>query len=189
MLSMIAAFIFTACLNNNKEKSPAISEEPVINSPAAEVQAETRRQGRVAILIRGNEWINGIPGIDDNGFPALTGEYRIQAAGTGESREFSVYLSQESIHFNDDWQQRKGTGSTQVYQTSTDEGFMAAASLDDGKGVLWTALFLFPNGIEGSGLSDDAFNQMLRVWLSRLLYFLSLAKTTGEISIPAVVEF
>ena len=190
--SLIILLMLTAC-GNREEKSPVNAEAPA-GSPASgntagTVQPGTQQQSRVAILIRGNEWISGIPGLKDNSFSALTGIYRIRAAGTGESKAFSVYLSSEPIFFNNEWQLRSGTGSVQVHQLSTSEGFIAAATLDDGKGTVWTAVFVFPLGLESSALSNEDFNQMLRVWSNRLLYFLSLAKTTGEISIPAVVEF
>ena len=156
---------------------------------------EQQPSAREVILIRGNEWIHGIPCFEDNSFPALTGEYNFlapekgAAAETGEEKRFLVYVCPESLYFSKEWQPRAGTGSIVTYQQNAEECFFIAAILDDGMGSSWTAVFRFPPELEESVLTGDTFNQMLRVWSNRFFYFLYLARNRGELSIPAVVEF
>ena len=135
------------------------------------------------VLIRGNYWVNGIPGFGTNSFSALSGVYRI-----GES-EFSVYLTKEALYFSGVWQRRPGFGDVSVFQRQGKEGFLVATPLDDNRGNTWFAVFLFTAGLERAGFSDDAFNRMLRLWTSRASYFLSLFGTSTDPSLPAVLEF
>lgn len=188
LLPLAILFMLSACKQSD-ENTIKTTGNSAAESTVRTAQEDTRQQGREVILIRGNEWVNGIPGFEVNSFYALTGEYRLRTAGAGGGKEFTVYLSKEPIYFSEEWEMRRGMGTMQAVQRSANEGFMAAVTVDDGKGVLWTAVFLFPLGLDGSLFNDDSFNQMLRVWLNRFLYFLSLARTTGDLSIPAVVEF
>jgi len=192
LLLLAVFFVPTAC------DQEAVSSENAADfeneSMTGTVQVDLRQPGREAILIRGNEWIYGIPGFGDNSFHAISGEYLLQTAsqprtGTREGNDFKVYLSPELFYFSDEWETRRGTGTMQVFERHVGGEFIAAAMLDDGRGVLWAAVFQFPFGLEGAALNDDSFLQMLRAWSSRLLYFMSLARSIGEISIPAVVEF
>ena len=140
--------------------------------------------GEEVVLIRGNHWVTGIPGFGINGFSALAGEYRFQNTG-----DFSVYLTREPLYFSAEWQTRPGTGDISVVQRQSEEGYFAATVLDDGRETAWIAVFLFPRGLEGAGIGGSVFNRMLRVWTSRLSYFISLAKTARDVSLPAAVEF
>lgn len=153
------------------------------------IQGVAGQTGRQLILLEGNEWTYGIPGFEDNSFSSITGEYKLLNAGKVEETYFFVNLSPEPLYFSGEWQTRRGTGNIQVYDKTAEEGFLAAAIIDDGNGTFWTAVFRFPRGLEEAGLSDDVFNQILRVWLNRCLYFITLAKTPRDISLPAVVEF
>jgi len=157
------------------------------NSHAGTARALSQQSGREAILIRGNYWMNGIPGFDDNSFPAFTGEYMLRAQGKEE--RFLIYLSPGTLHFAAEWQPRRETESIRVLQRQWEGGFLAATILSDGNGVFWTAVFYFPSGLEASSPINNAFNQMLRPWTYRFLYFLSLARNPGDISLPAVLEF
>ena len=150
-------------------------------------EAETARR---IILLRGNNWITGIAGFGHNGFSALSGDYRLegQAAG-GNNRDFTVYVTKENLYFSDYWQPRSGTGNLPVFQSTGKDGFFAAAMLEDSHGAPWAAVFHFPAGLDGAGLSDVVFNQLLRAWTGRFLYFLSLSKNLSELSLPAALDF
>ena len=156
------------------------------------VQGIEQLSRRGVVLLRGNEWIHGIPCFEDNSFPALTGEYCFQgpeAAGTGREMRFLVYLCPESLYFSEKWQPRRGTGNIETFQQNAEDCFFIAAILNDGMDVSWTAVFRFPRELEEPVLTEDTFNQMLRAWSNRFYYFLYLSRNRGELSIPAVVEF
>ena len=159
---------------------------------------------RELVLLRGNLWASGIPGFGVNRFSALTGEYRFadpsnQTSGekdSGGEREFSVYLTMEPLYFSGGWQKRPDTGEIQVFQYTGEEGFLAATVLEASRdapgfprGVPWTAVFRFPTGLEEAGFSENVFTQMLSAWIGRFSYYLFLANTPGEVSLPAVVDF
>ena len=187
ILFLTILFMLAACKKTGQSAENTV--DSVVDSAAETVQELPRQSGREAVLLRGNQWINGIPGFEDNSFRALTGEYRINSSALEEEKHLWVYLSSEPLYFSGEWQARQGMGNIQVFQRSTGEELMAAAILDDGKGVFWTAVFHFPLGTEGFAVSEDTISKFLRAWSSRFLYFLSLARNPGEISIPAVVEF
>jgi hypothetical protein len=138
------------------------------------------------VLIRGNYWVSGIPGFGVNSFSALAGEYRLKS---GADADFSVYLTREPIYFSAEWQIRPGTGDISVHQRTGETGYLAAAMLDDSPGSSWVAVLFFPKGLEGAGISGDAFNRMFRVLTGRILYFISLSRSPRELSLPAALEF
>ena len=160
--------------------------------------------GGEAVLIRGNYWVNGISGFGSNGFPALAGEYRLQAAGTvsqirhlegdkarflsGEG-DFTVHVTREALYFSREWQTRPGITNIPVLQRMGEEGFFVAATMDNGPGASWVAIFRFKRGLEGAGINGEDFNRMLRDWMSRLSYFLSNSRTPTDISLPAALVF
>ena len=192
-LLMAAAFLLQAC-----EKMGLFPESTGL--PAGDnrvILFEENTPGREVILVRGNEWGNGIPGFESNGFPALMGEYRIrtqEAEKSGQETRFLAYLCPEPLYFSDYWQRRAGPAGISSFKRDSEEGFLIAAILDDGMDALWTAVFRFPAPERGPGgdkaaLTDEAFNQMLRVWTNKFFYFLYLTKNHGELSLPAVVEF
>ena len=190
MLLLAIAFLLQAC--NKTGAGPEDTRYSDDSNGAMAHQETGQTQAREAILMKGNEWIHGIPCFKDNSFAALTGEYcfRVhEAAGTGEEQRFLVYLCPDSLYFSEEWQPRRGTGNIETFLYNTEECFYIAAMLDDGTGVSWTAVFRFPSDMEESILTGDTFNQMLRVWSNKFFYFLYLAKSPGELSIPAVVEF
>ena len=195
LLAVLFLFFSVSCEKAGKasvnEDNPASENSPLPGVSA--VNEKTPLAGGEMVLIRGNYWINGIPGFEVNRFSALTGDYYIRNAGagvSGESGEFSVYLTGEILHFFGEWQSRPGTGEgLSVFQRTWEGGFLAAAMLDDGRGASWFAVFLFPAGLEGAGISGDGFNRMIRIWTSRVSYFLSLSKAQRDVSLPAVLEF
>ena len=173
------------------QTSAKVSATAAANVPATVPAKASATAGREVVLVRGNYWISGIAGFGANGFSALAGEYRFQAAGEKGNPEgdFSVYVTREALYFSGEWQVRPGTGNIPVVQRTGEEGYLVAAAVDDGHGISWTAVFRFKRGLEGSGISGDLFNRMLQVWTSRLSYFLSNSRTAGDISLPAVLEF
>jgi hypothetical protein len=139
----------------------------------------------------------GFPGFGDNAFPSLYGEYRLEfpdqppSGGASGPGVFSLWLSGEALYFPEGlWEGRPGTGGYRILQRKEGESLLAATVLDGGPNHgLWTAAFQFPRGLEPLGLDDSGANQLIRAWVSRFLYFLSLVKTPGEVSLPAVVSF
>ena len=192
-LLLIMLLILLSCKKTDAPDAGANSDASGANTNgASEVQSikeDHRQSGRQVVLVRGNIWINGIPGFEDNSFPALSGEYRLQTASTGEEKIFTIYTSLSHLYFSKDWQTKPDTGNIQVFQRQNGDEFLAATTLDDGKGVIWTTVFRFPQGFEALMLSEESFNQMLQAWMGRFLYFLALVRTQKEISLPAVVEF
>ena len=151
-----------------------------------------------AVLIRGNRWVNGIAGFGANGFPALSGEYRLQAraaanaasrGGHGAEADFSVHVTREALHFSGEWQPRGGTGNIPVLQRTGEEGFLAALVIADRRGASWNAIFRFKDGLEGAGISGDDFNRLLQVWSGRFSFFLYLSTAPTDVSLPAALEF
>ena len=189
---LITLFMLAGCgkAGENNENDGYLAAGNPAGDGAAKTAIEEGRPVTAgeAILVRGNNWIYGIPGFKDNGFHALTGEYRFQTAGAGEER-ILVYLCSEHLYFSEEWQPRRGMGNIQASQRSAGEGFLICVMLDDGKGVLWNAIFQLPFKLEEKASGNDALNQFLTAWSNRFLYFLSMTKTQGDISIPAVVEF
>lgn len=203
--SLLLSALFMVSMLSSCEKNGEASEsrEDSTGIPQ-EIPDAAPQENHAVILIRGNYWTPGIPGFGANSFSALTGEYRFedlssQTDETGESnegRDFSVYLTMEPLYFSEEWKQRPRTGDITVFQRTGEEGFITATVLEDSreasdfpKGVSWTAVFLFPRGLEEAGFSEDVYTQMLRIWMGRFSYFLSLSNTTREISLPAVVDF
>ncbi|MDR1863541.1 MAG: hypothetical protein LBQ67_06445 [Treponema sp.] len=184
-------FLLIALFSCKSEKSGPAGPLRVPAPPQAAVRRE-------AVLARGNGWVAGIPGFGSNAFPALAGEYRLgglepKAAEEGEKpgeAVFSVHASREALFFSDLWRRRPGTGSGIVFQRFEGNALLAAAVLEAGplQGS-WTVIFQFPGGIAEAGLEEAAFSRLIDAWCSRFLYFASLIKTPGDVSLPAVVAF
>ena len=189
--SKILAVIFFTFLVMSACSKKSETNESFPDTSAGETheltQEENLQTGREVILLRGNNWVYGIPGFEDNSFHALSGEYRLRSAGAGES-VFSVYLSPDPLYFSKEWQPRQGTGNMQALEHGTEEEFLVSILIDDGNGKLWTAVFKFLPDAEKT-LGAGTLNQMLRAWALRFVYFIALARTQAEISIPAVVQF
>ena len=178
---LFALFIVSSCKNSgeNSENSAYQTDEKA----ALPVNTQETPK-RAVVLVRGNNWVSGIPGLGTNVFSALNGDYRLE----GAEGIFSVYLTGARLYFSDEWQQ-SAAGNIQFYQHTAEEGLIVMAVLEDSSSVIWTVIFLFPGGLEECGLDARTFNLMCGAWTSRLLYYISQANTTSEISLPAVVEF
>jgi hypothetical protein len=188
--------------------------------PAQPVQAFNRG----AILIRGNEWVAGLPGFPANAFSALYGEYRLEfseaalsvgpdsagaapagtdAGGTGAGNprlevrpfvddppDFYLWLSREGLYLPEDaWEARAGIPGYTVQQRDEEGSLLAASAIDGGTARdVWTVLFQFPPSTR-TLLSTGETNLLIRTWISRFRYFLSLAAAPADVSLPAVVNF
>ncbi|MDR2303241.1 MAG: hypothetical protein LBE10_01450 [Treponema sp.] len=141
-------------------------------------------QEQGAILVRGNIWSRGLPGIESNDFPVLHGEYSLK---TGEKRAdmaFSVWICGEPLAFSrNGWQTRQGIQGYTAFQHREEETFFIAVPLQNNQGA-YTAMFRF-TGDETEAL----LNRLIRAWSSRFLYFLSSIKNASDISLPAVINF
>jgi len=188
VIILLVIIMLTACMGAGDNTENAINST---GENMVQTVQEQRRPGagRETVLIWGNHRVYGIPGFEDNSFHALAGEYRLQTDVEGKGNNFLLYLSLEPLYFSREWQTRHGTGNYQAYQRSTDDEFLVSLVVNDGKGVLWAVIFSFSHEFEETVLNSDALNQFFRVWSNRFLYFLSFARTLGEISIPAVVRF
>jgi hypothetical protein len=173
-------------------------------------------QDRNAVMVRGNAWQTGIPGFGSNSFSALSGEYRldyplgtvfsgsekvVEAEKTtkalnedSEKAVFSVWISGEPLFFSQSlWQERpllRGSGITQAAQRVSEGAFLIGFLFSGGDEIgSWTVLFQFPRGIGAAGLNEADANRLITAWISRFRYFLSLIKTSSDISLPAIVKF
>jgi hypothetical protein len=141
-------------------------------------------QEQGAILVRGNIWSRGLPGIEPNGFPVLHGEYNLKTGETGADMVFSVWICGEPLVFSQDgWQNRQGIQGYTAFQRREGETLFIAVPLQNNQGA-YTAMFRF-TGDE----TEAMFNRLIRAWSSRFLYFLSSIKNASDISLPAVVNF
>jgi hypothetical protein len=183
------------------------------NQAAIPVQM-VQAAGRRAVLIRGNEWVLGLPGFPANAFAALYGEYRLEfpgeavSAGTGSEGtgagdpriadpsfaeappDFYLWLSKENLYLPEDlWETRAGITGYTVQQRNEGDSLLAASVIDGGTDRdVWTVLFQFPQPA-GITFSPAEINLLIRTWISRFRYFLSLAGTPADVSLPAVVNF
>jgi hypothetical protein len=70
------------------------------------------------------------------------------------------------------------------------EGFLIGFLFSGGNEIgSWTVLFQFPRGIDAAGLNEADANRLITAWIGRFRYFLSLIKTSSDVSLPAVVTF
>ena len=196
-LFLLSAFLLMGSCDKTGEifKSTALKpEEPNQAYPALQEQT---MHNRSAVLENGNNWVQGVPGFGVNAFAALAGCYRLlDPEGEPKSTidennakgSFYVFVTGELLYFSSNWLQ-VANGTMQAYQLSGEDGFVEAVVLEDNKGIFRTAVFQFPQGLDYCGMTIGSLNQMLPVWTSRFLYFVSQADTRGELSLPAVVEF
>jgi hypothetical protein len=163
--------------------------------PAARPVRTAPADERRAILTRGNSWVAGLPGFSANAFAALYGEYRLEFPGEAVSGgigpgDFYVWLSKEPVYLPTDiWEARTGITGYTGWQRAEGDSFLVASEVEGGTNRdTWTVLFQFPQTI-GAVLSSGEMNLLIRTWLSRFRYFLSLANISTDISMPAVVNF
>ena len=194
-------FLSAFLLMNSCEKTGEILKNTAQDAgepnPAFLGMDEQNGQNRSAILEDGNNWVLGVPGFGVNAFPALAGSYRLHGQETksnsinnenGAEGSFFVFVTGELLYFSGSWLQLSA-GNMQAYQLNGEDGFVEAVVLEDNKGIFRTAVFQFPRGLDSCGMTTGSLNQMLPAWASRFLYFVSQTDTSGELSLPAVVEF
>jgi hypothetical protein len=143
-----------------------------------------------AILSRGNEPVKGLPGFAENVFPALYGRYRLELSGAGEDPEepeFSLWLSREPLYLFSPWRPEGEEDADYGLFVRVDEGVMLAALIPD-RAELYTAIFRFPASTR-EALGEAGLIRLMEAWLSRFLYFCSLAEDEAGVSLPAAVSF
>jgi len=184
------SILFFCCVPGqiSKNSVPAAEKnrEDSVNSPSRQPAGGNP----TIILTRGNNWIRGIPGFGINGFPALTGDYKID----GLDFEFSVYVTMEQLFFTDEWQAKTGLGNLEAYKSSQislddDEQDLIAVLIEDGRDFVWTAVFRFPEADSAGGPDEVLLDRMIRVWAARLSYFLFLSDSPQNLSLPGALEF
>ena len=191
-------FLFISCNNSGRDSENSV-QPPANGQIAGNMMVESGAQGtglsesvnRAAVMVRGNNWVSGVPGPETNVFSALTGDYRLEGVVSGQNsaeEAFSVYVTGALLYYSDEWRSTTA-GNIPLSERAGEDGLIVTGVLEDSSSTFWTVIFHFPRGLEGCGLDPGSFNQMFSAWTSRLLYYISQANTTGEISLPAVVEF
>jgi hypothetical protein len=137
---------------------------------------------RRMILEKGNIWATGIPGFGENALTALSGTYSITAPD-GTADTFTVWLCRETLYY-DGWDIRAGIWSEdfRVLEKRDRNGLLIAAPFNE----TWTGIFNFPGG---SDLSQNDIDRIIGIYRSRFLYFLPLARSSSDISLPAQADF
>jgi hypothetical protein len=163
------------------------------NPAQAGAAGETRR----IVLVRGNEWVLGLPGLGENAFTALYGLYSSEIDGSPEEAPdprrgtFSVWLSREWLYFSEArWESRPGVSVYRTLQRYEGDTLLVAV-FPEGRtgGDGWTIFIQFSEDALAAGLNDRAVDRLIEVWTSRCLHFLSRTQTWADASLPAVVYF
>jgi hypothetical protein len=145
-------------------------------------------QSRSALLVRGNAWITGLPGIEENAFPCFFGNYRLDGLDSGPA-VFSVYICRETVLFDGRiWLSREGLPGPAVQRADGEVLFIGLSPVSSGNPASaggWTFLFRFSENKPG----DEAINRLIDAWTARFRYFFSLVKSISDVSLPAVVNF
>jgi hypothetical protein len=142
------------------------------------------------VLSRGNTWTAGIPGFGENAFRALFGEYRLEGPAFGDSSPgmfFTVRLCRDPLLFDSSWQGRT-VGDHEAFQRREENRLLEALILEENFRGRWTVLFEYPPELEtslGRPLMDKLFGSLS----SRISYFISLARTPGDYSLPGAINF
>jgi hypothetical protein len=151
----------------------------------------SQTQSRAAILLRGNEWVTGIPGFGENAFPAIFGAYRLDEQGrepgysSVEEAAFSVWVCHEALFFDDNWQFLRDIGGYPVHKYLKNDNLSLVVSFESSTGRPWDAVFIFARGIQ----DNSWLNQFIEAWIYRFLHFLSSAEMDEQLSLPAVVSY
>jgi hypothetical protein len=136
------------------------------------------------ILEKGNAWTIGVPGFGENALPALSGVYRVVTPDeTADAGLFTVWLCREPLYY-DDWDIRAGIWPEdfRVLEKYGRDGLLVAAPFSE----IWTGIFSFPGDSE---LSPNDVDRIIGIYRSRFLYFLTLARSSSDISLPARADF
>jgi hypothetical protein len=168
-------------------------------APAEAVWEFPGADSRRVILVKGNEWVFGLPGLGENAFTALYGLYSSESDDSPEESPapdqrrgtLSVWLSREWLYFSDArWEIRPDVSAYRVLQRYEGDTLIVAV-FPEGRtaGDDWTIFIQFPERGAAAGLNDRAVNRLIEAWTSRCLHFLSRAETKADVSLPAVVFF
>ena len=187
LLSLLMFFFAAACVKNAENVNEQ-AEQSIESSYEAPVIEE-----REAVLLKGNDWISGIPGFDINGFSALSGVYRLEGLAAADStdtgeRGFYVYVTRELLFMGEEWLP-VNTGTITSFERSEEDEFFTVGIMEDSQGGSWSIVFHFPFGLKAAGLSHDLFIVIFRNWINRFQYFLFQINSPSDLSLPAVVEF
>ncbi len=144
-------------------------------SLSASAQSSSAR----AILVRGTLQVRGVPHLPANAVPALYGEYRLDAAPV------RVWVVREELFLTPEWEEipfrsPQGTRIRAYSRTvGTREATGTAFALRD------SAYWILAEA--PAALSNPA--AFLETLAARLAYFAAQAKSPGDLSLPAVLEY
>jgi hypothetical protein len=170
-----------------------------VPAPAGAVWEFPGAEARRIILVKGNEWVFGLPGLGENALTALYGLYSSEfddfpgetTAQDQRRGTLSIWLSQEWLYFSEArWEKRPDISAYRVLQRYEGDTLLVAVFPERRPaGGGWTIFIQFPERGSAAGLNDRAVNRLIEAWTSRCLHFLSLAETKADVSLPAVVFF
>jgi hypothetical protein len=161
----------------NSTESRAVSALPAEDA----ARLPEGSSGRRMILEKGNFWVTGIPGFGENALPALSGVYGIVPLDGTASAGFSVWLCRETLYYND-WVPRAGAEDFRALEKPGRNSLLVAVPLNE----TWTGIFSFP---DAQDLSRNDIDRIIGIYRSRALYFLALANSSSDISLPAQADF
>lgn len=144
-------------------------------APSASAQVALAR----AVLVRGTLSVRGVPNFPANSIPALYGEYRLR------SSTIPVWVVRDELYLTPEWAEipfRSPTGTRiPAYSrpVTTGEGPRTVYALRDS--AYWI--------VAETPLEYADPGPFLEALASRLAYFASQAKSPGDLSLPAVLEF
>lgn len=152
-----------------------------------------------AVLIRGNERVTGIPGLGENAFAALYGEYALEReaaapraeAGQHDAARFSVWLfSVPLVLPGGDWKPWPEDRGLRASQKSEADALLLAMLVEDPgpRGGFRGLLFRFPQEAQGA-LGTGSLSRLIRAWVHRFRYFLAPGVGENQISFPGVLKF
>jgi hypothetical protein len=152
------------------------------------------------LLSRGSETVKGLPNFGRNALPALYGEYRIERVDGPDAQSHPdprVWMTMEALYLSpSNWSPVRAAGRNAYASARTetvdgvdyryflfDRPFVA-----DGQGAeprRWSVIAALPQP-GGDASTNERF---LSVFLERLAYFLSNARSPTDASFPAVLEW
>ena len=143
------------------------------------MQASAQTPLARAVLVRGTIPVRGVPYLSPNSIPALYGEYRLDA---GLVR---VWVIREEVFLTPEWGEipfRSPQGAriraySRLVRTAEVSG-TAYALRDSAYWILAEVPAALPNPAA-----------LLEVFAARLSYFVAQAKSTGDLSLPALLEY
>jgi hypothetical protein len=132
-----------------------------------------------AVLFRGTLQVRGVPHLPANALPALYGEYRLDA---GPVR---VWVVRDELFLTPEW----GEIPFRSPQGTRIRAFSRTAGTGEAQGTVFalrdSAYWILAEA--PAALSSPT--SFLEALAARLAYFASQAKSPGDLSLPAVLEF